>query len=145
MSRVLDLDRGHAQRPGGLQVGADVVEEDGFAGLDSKRVEGDPIDLDLRLAVSDHRRLHDHVETGLQVHVGERRPVVGQGRHPETLGADGGHRIQHARAGYGHRIDSAHEVPCVDERSSRPALVVELRAECVEVQVTSFVPGPSAA
>src|SRR5207245_5611268 len=87
-----DLDGGHAHGARGLQVAADVVEEDGLGGLDRELVARQPVEARVGLAYADLARLDDEVEeVGEQTLVGRavtlvaRHPVVRQARGLQVL------------------------------------------------------------
>ena len=57
-----DLDRGHAHRRGGLEVDAEVVEEDALGGLDGEQFAGDLVEARFGFAHADLARLDDLIE-----------------------------------------------------------------------------------
>src|SRR5215216_5794288 len=59
---LVDLDRGHAEGAGALEVDAEVVEEDGLFGGDAELLAGHQVDARVRFAQAHLRRLDHHVE-----------------------------------------------------------------------------------
>ena len=64
-----DLDGGHAEGAGRLEVHAEVVEEDGLGRLDAEQLAGDLVEPRVGLADADPARLDDRVEQA--EHLGE--------------------------------------------------------------------------
>src|SRR5215813_9294076 len=94
---VPDTDRRHPERPGGLQVAAEVVEEGRGARRDAEPLEQVGIDARIGLAQADRARLDEDVEAHAQAlrRVAAPDPVVGEGGGAQPALADPRHRGEH--------------------------------------------------